>query len=159
MMPTNASLLRSNSVAIFMEPVVISASVRQHDGLHVYWQPKLLDQLRFAIRAKHYSIRTEEAYVHWCKRFILFHQKRHPKAMREPEVAQFLNHLAVNEKVSSSTHNQALSAIVFFYGEVLGLQLGTIQKLERPTHPNDCPSSSRVRRSAGFWPRWMASRH
>ena len=102
-------------------------------------KPKLLDQLRFAIRAKHYSIRTEEAYVHWCKRFILFHQKRHPKAMREPEVAQFLNHLAVNEKVSSSTHNQALSAIVFLYGEVLGLQLGTIQKLERPTRPKRLP--------------------
>jgi integrase len=102
-------------------------------------KPKLLDQVRFAIRAKHYSIRTEEAYVHWAKRYILFHNKRHPKAMREREVGEFLNHLAVRDKVSSSTHNQALSALVFLYGEVLGLQLGTIDKLERPKRPKRLP--------------------
>ncbi len=94
-------------------------------------KPKLLDQVRDAIRAKHYSIRTEEAYVHWIKRYILFHNKRHPSAMREREVSEFLNHLAIRQKVSSSTHNQALSALVFLYGQVLGLQLGTIEKLER----------------------------
>jgi integrase len=98
-----------------------------------------LDQLRIVIRAKHYSIRTEEAYVQWAKRFILFHHKRHPKDMREAEVGQFLNHLAVHGKVSSSTHNQALSALVFLYKEVLGLELGTIDQLERPKRPKRLP--------------------
>lgn len=102
-------------------------------------KPKLLDQVRFTIRAKHYSIRTEEAYVHWAKRFILFHHKRHPKEMREAEVGQFLNHLAVHDKVSSSTHNQALSALVFLYGQVLGLKLGMIDSLERPKRPKRLP--------------------
>lgn len=102
-------------------------------------KPKLLDQVREAIQAKHYSIRTEEAYVHWCKRYILFHHKRHPRAMREHEVAEFLNHLAIHGKVSSSTHNQALSALVFLYGQVLGLQLGTIENLERPKRPKRLP--------------------
>ena len=102
-------------------------------------KPKLLDQVREAIQAKHYSIRTEEAYVHWCKRYILFHHKRHPRAMREREVAEFLNHLAIHGKVSSSTHNQALSALVFLYGQVLGLQLGTIEKRERPKRPKRLP--------------------
>jgi integrase len=102
-------------------------------------KPKLLDQLREVIRAKQYSIRTEEAYVHWAKRFILFHKKRHPSAMREREVGEFLTHLAVRDKVSASTHNQALSAIVFLYREVLGLELGTIEKLERPARPKRLP--------------------
>ena len=77
--------------------------------------------------------------MHWAKRYILFHNKRHPKAMREREVGQFLNHLAVREKISSSTHNQALSALVFLYGEVLGLKLGTIDQLERPKRPKRLP--------------------
>ena len=102
-------------------------------------KPKLLDQLRCAIRAKHYSIRAEEAYVHWAKRFILFHNKRHPKAMREREVAEFLNHLAIHGKVSSSTHNRALSALVFLYGQVLGLQPGITDKLERPKRSRRLP--------------------
>ena len=95
--------------------------------------------MRDAIRAKHYSIRTEQAYVDWSKRFILFHNKRHPSAMREREVGEFLNHLAIHQKVSSSTHNQALSALVFLYGQVLGIQLGTIEKLERPKRPKRLP--------------------
>jgi integron integrase len=102
-------------------------------------KPKLLDQVREVIRAKHYSIRTEQAYVDWAKRFILFHHKRQPKDMREAEVGQFLNHLAIHGKVSSSTHNQALSALVFLYKQVLGLELGTIDKLERPQRPKRLP--------------------
>jgi len=75
---------------------------------------KLLDQVRDAIRLKHYSIRTEETYVDWIKRFILFHGgKRHPRHMGTPEIEAFLTHLAVDRKVAASTQNQALSALLF----------------------------------------------
>ena len=68
-------------------------------------KPKLLDQVRHALRTKHYAVKTEEAYVHWIKRFILFHNKRHPKEMGEKEINEFLTHLAVKEKVAASTQN------------------------------------------------------
>lgn len=86
-------------------------------------KPKLLDQVRQAIRARHYSKRTERTYVDWIKRFIFFHGKRHPSEMAEPEINQFLTDLAVNKKVSASTQNQALSAILFFYQHVLQKQI------------------------------------
>jgi site-specific recombinase XerD len=73
-------------------------------------KPRLLDQVRQTIRRKHYSIRTEEAYVDWIKRYIFFHKKRHPAEMDEREIEQFLNHLAVQKEVAASTQNQALSA-------------------------------------------------
>ena len=82
-------------------------------------KPKLLDQVRQAIRSKHYSIRTEEAYVGWIKRFIFFHGKRHPKEMGRPEIEAFLSHLAVEQKVSASTQNQALNALLFLYRDIL----------------------------------------
>ncbi len=85
--------------------------------------PKLLDQVRYALRRKHYSYRTEQAYVHWIKRFILLHHKRHPKEMGIPEIEAFLTHLAVHEKVAASTQNQALQAILFLYREVLGQEI------------------------------------
>jgi hypothetical protein len=75
--------------------------------------PRLLDRMRDAIRVRQYSIRTEEAYVHWARRFILFHHKRHPSSMGADEVNAFLTHLAVNDNVSASTQGQALSAILF----------------------------------------------
>lgn len=81
--------------------------------------PKLLDQVRQVMRTKHYSIRTEEAYVNWIKRFILFHHKRHPQHLNSPEIEQFLTHLAVEQNVAASTQSQALSAILFLYQEVL----------------------------------------
>src|SRR5262245_11693073 len=80
--------------------------------------PKLLDQVRHAIRRRHYSDRTEKAYVHWIKRFIFFHNKRHPLEMAEPEIAQFLSSLATAGRVSASTQNQALNALLFLYHEV-----------------------------------------
>lgn len=89
---------------------------------------KLLDQVRDAIRTKHYSIRTEKAYVDWIKRFILFHGKRHPKDMGAPEIEAFLTHLAVNEHISASTQNQALAALLFLYREVLR------QDVDLPSH-------------------------
>jgi len=73
--------------------------------------PKLLDQVREAIRIKHYSYRTEESYVAWIRRFILFHQKRHPKDMGTAEITAFLSHLAVKEQVAASTQNQALGEL------------------------------------------------
>jgi len=80
---------------------------------------KLLDQVRDAIRVRHYSYRTEEAYVQWVRRFILFRNKQHPKDMGEIEVEAFLTHLAVQERVAASTQNQAFSALLFLYREVL----------------------------------------
>jgi integron integrase len=80
---------------------------------------KLLDQMRDQLRLKHYSYRTEEAYLDWAKRYILFHGKRHPADLGAPEIQAFLIHLVTQRQVSASTQNQALSAILFLYREVL----------------------------------------
>ena len=88
--------------------------------------PRLLDQVRQKIRLKHYSIRTEQAYIDWVRRYILYHNKRHPKEMGGPEIEAFLTHLAVDKKVASSTQNQALSALLFLYREVLGVELALL---------------------------------
>lgn len=82
-------------------------------------EPQFLDQVAHACRVKHLAYRTEQSYVSWLKRFILFHNKRHPNEMGPPEVRAFLTHLAVNRTASASTQNQALNAIVFMYREVL----------------------------------------
>jgi integron integrase len=86
-------------------------------------EPRLLDQMRGRLRVKHYSIRTEQAYVHWVHRFILVHGKRHPRDLGPPEVEEFLTHLAVRERVSASTQNQAKSAILFLFREVIDREL------------------------------------
>ena len=85
--------------------------------------PKLLDRMRAEIRLRHYSLRTEEAYVDWARRYILFHHKRHPQEMGAGEVAAFLSYLASERGVSASTQNQAKSALLFLYREVLGIEL------------------------------------
>jgi integron integrase len=90
---------------------------------------KLLDQVRDAIRLKHYSIRTEQAYVTWIKRYIYFHNVRHPAEMGTAEIQAFLTHLAVEGNVAASTQNQALSALLFLYKEVLHQDLGPIDAL------------------------------
>ena len=82
-------------------------------------KPRLLDRVRNKIRVEHYSIRTEQAYVDWIRRFILFHGKRHPAQMGAKEVEDFLSHLAVDRNVAASTQNQALSAILFLYPRCL----------------------------------------
>jgi len=92
-----------------------------------------------AIRVPHYSRRTEEAYVHWIKRLIYFHGKRHPETMGEAEVTAFLNHLAVERHVAAATQNQALSAILFLYREVLGRELPWLDGVQRPTRPPRVP--------------------
>ena len=85
-------------------------------------KPRLLDQVKDRIRTLHYSIRTEQSYVGWIKRFILFHDKRHPKDMRKLHIEAFLTHLAVDRKVSASTQNQALHSIFFLYRQVLYIE-------------------------------------
>lgn len=92
---------------------------------------KLLDQVRGKIRLKHYSIRTEQAYTDWIKRFILFFGKKHPRDMGASEIEQFLTHLAVDGKVSASTQNQAKSALLFLYKEVLNLELLWLDNVEQ----------------------------
>ena len=94
-------------------------------------KPKLLDQLREALRSRHYRRRTKTTYCHWIKRFIFFHNVRHPAEMAEPEINAFLTHLAVKEKVSSSTQNQALSALLFLYRHVLGREIGNLGEVIR----------------------------
>jgi integron integrase len=100
---------------------------------------KLLDQVRYLIRLKHYSIRTEQAYTQWIKRFIVFHNKRHPADMAEPEVTAFLSHLAVNLNVAASTQNQALSAILFLYGEVLKKPLNRLDHIQHAKRESRLP--------------------
>jgi integron integrase len=102
-------------------------------------KPKLLDQVRDKIRVKHYSLRTEDAYVQWIKRFILFHGKRHPKDMSAPEVEAFLSHLATQRNVAASTQSQALSAILFLYREVLGIELPWLENVTRAKKPQRLP--------------------
>ena len=102
-------------------------------------QPKLLDQVRERLRLKHYSLRTEESYVHWIKRFIYFHRKRHPAEMGGQEVEAFLTDLAVNGRVAPSTQNQALAALLFLYREVLGRELPWMESIVRAKRPPRLP--------------------
>ncbi len=102
-------------------------------------QPRLLDQVRDRIRLKHYSIRTEDTYVEWIRRFILFHGKRHPREMAAEEVEGLLTHLAVHGRVSASTQNQAKSALLFLYKEVLGEELPWLDNIETAKRPERLP--------------------
>ena len=99
----------------------------------------LLGRVREAIRYKHYSIRTERTYVEWVRRFVRFHGQRHPRDMGAPEVRAFLGHLASEAKVAASTHQQALSALLFLYKEVLGVNLPWLTELDRPKKPKRLP--------------------
>ena len=95
-----------------------------HNKPEIHTKPKLIDQVRIAIQTRHYSRRTEKTYVNWILQYILFHNKKHPQEMGENEVNQFLSHLATKRNVSASTQNQALSAILFLYKNVLHKELG-----------------------------------
>ena len=112
-------------------------------------KPRLLDRVRHRCRVKHYSIRTEKRYVDWIRRFILFHDKRHPAGMGAPEVEAFLTWLAVERNVAPSTQNQALAAILFLYKEVLEIELPWLDGVTRAKKPPRLPvvlSESEVRR-------------
>ena len=101
--------------------------------------PKLLDQVRGKVRLKHYSIRTEQAYVDWIKRFILHFDKRHPRELGAAEVEAFLTHLAVAGNVAAATQNQAKSALLFLYREVLETELPWLDNVERARAPKRLP--------------------
>jgi hypothetical protein len=112
--------------------------------------PRLLDQVRAVLRRGHYSLRTEEAYLDWIKRFIRFHgSKRHPAGMAEAEVAAFLTHLAVAARVAASTQNQALSALLFLYRDVLERPLERVEGVAAVTRParlsRRCPAARLAR--------------
>lgn len=113
---------------------------------------KLLDRMRAALRARHYSIRTEDTYVQWVKRFILFHRKRHPSAMGAEEINAYLTDLAVRRAVSASTQSQALAAILFLYREVLGEEVPWLTELVRAPRRQAVPvvlTRDEVRRLLG----------
>ena len=101
--------------------------------------PKLTDELRKKLRYKHMSYRTEQAYVGWVRRFILFHHKRHPREMGKPEIECYLTYLANDYGVSASTHHQALSALLFLYKEVLGIDLPWLDEIHRPNRTKRLP--------------------
>lgn len=101
--------------------------------------PRLLEQVKNAIQVRHYSIRTEQAYVHWIKNYIYFHNKKHPKDMGDVEITAFLSHLASTRNVSASTQNQALNALVFLYRKVLDIEVGVFKDLVRAKKPKRLP--------------------
>ncbi len=101
--------------------------------------PRLLDRVRGCIRLKHYSLRTEQAYVDWIKRFVLFHGKRHPETMAAAEVESFLTHLAVKQHVAASTQNQAKSALLFMYKHVPVFELPWLDGVEQARTPARLP--------------------
>jgi site-specific recombinase XerD len=102
-------------------------------------RPRLLDRVRVEIRSRHYSPRTERPYVGWIRRFLFFHNLRHPDSMGTQEITQFLSHLATNGGVSASTRNQALSALLFLYRDVLGQELADLDEFVRAKRPARLP--------------------
>jgi len=102
-------------------------------------KPRLLDKMHAVLRVHHYSLRTENTYVQWVKRFILFHKKRHPEEMGKLEVEAFLSYLATDKHVAASTQNQALSAILFLYKKVLNIEIDWIDNVVRAKRPKYLP--------------------
>jgi integron integrase len=132
-----------------------TSSVRSSDSLSGKKTLRLLDQVRVAIRTRHYSQHTEQTYLHWIKRFILFHGKRHPREMGATEIEAFLSDLAIHRKVAASTQNLALSAILFLYRDVLGMDLPWLDGITRAKKPQRRPvvlSRKEVRRVLGELP-------
>jgi len=134
------------AVGITEEPVTLGNRMTSQT---VRPKVKLLDSVRETIRRKHYSLRTESTYIDWIKRYILFHRKRHPAEMGAAEMEQFLNYLAVQKKVAASTQNQALSALVFLYREVLRQDFEWMENLERAKKPARLPASEGTRHPHG----------
>lgn len=123
------------------EPVEVEPSLRpvRAPDTREPPHPKLLDQARQVMHTRHYSYRTEKAYIGWMKRFIVLHQKRHPAEMGEAEIGQFLSRLASDSHVSASTQNQALNALLFLYREVLGKEIGYVHGVVRAKRPKRLP--------------------
>lgn len=115
--------------------------------------PRLLDQVREAMHTRRYNARTEEIFTAWIRRFVLFHDKRHPDQMAEPEVVRFLSHLAVEQHVSPSAQTQARAALVFLYRHVLDRPLGRLDGIIRAKRPAAPIRSDRPTRVAGDSPK------
>jgi len=120
--------------------------------------PRLLEQVRAEIRARHYSRRTEDAYVHWIRRFIVFHGRRHPRELGAPEISAFVTWLAVERHVAASTQNQALSGVLFLYREVLRQEVGVVELLRGRGCRRRCRSSSALPRYGRCDTSWPVSR-
>ena len=103
-------------------------------------QPRLMEQVHYAVRRRYFSPRTEEAYRYWIRQYIYFNGKRHPAELGEPEVTAFLNYLATKRKVAAATQNQALSALLFLYKHVLGRELAWLDGLQRASRPVRLPT-------------------
>lgn len=121
-----------------MEATIAKRGVAQ--GVEGGPKVRLMDEVRARIRARHYSLRTEQAYVGWIRQFILANGMRHPRTLGGPEVEAFLTRLAVERRVAASTQNQALSALLFLYREVLGIQLPWMEAVVRAKRPRRLPS-------------------
>jgi len=137
-----ALAIRSNSKISYsilsVGAFTLTLAVRETSPAHAP-KPRPLDQVREAVRARHYSRRTEKAYIHWIKRYIFFHGKRHPAELGASEVTAFLTSLAVHDKVAASTQNQALSALLFLYREVLSVELPWLDDVIRAKRPQHLP--------------------
>jgi integron integrase len=106
---------------------------------HMHTQPGLLAVARERMRTRHLALRTEHAYLHWLRRYVAFHERRHPRELGAPEVEQFLTHLAVDRKVSAATQNQALQALLFLYRHVLEIELPWLNEITRAAHSQRLP--------------------
>ena len=118
------------------QPSFTAMSIPESEGPH---KLKFLEEVRRALRLRHYSIRTEQTYLDWIRQFIVFHGKRHPKDLGEVEVSAFLTYLATDRQVAASTQNQALSALLFLYQQFLQQKLGFLDNVERAKRPAKLP--------------------
>lgn len=137
--PLPAAEIAIASVSSFLYPHYIGGSAMNTPHSSQPGKPRLLDQVRETIRVKHYSPKTEDAYVGWIRRYILFHGKRHPSEMGADQVAQFLSHLALKRHVAASTQNQAFHALLFLYRQVLHIELGEVVDAVRAKKPKRLP--------------------
>ena len=122
-----------------MPPPASAFNIFPPDTPKAMQKPKLLDRVRAVARVRHLSLRTEQAYSDWIRRFVLFHQKRHPEQMGAEEIRLFLSYLAVEGRVSASTQNVALCALLFLYRDVLGIELPYVRGIQRAKRPTRVP--------------------
>src|SRR5207247_4366861 len=137
--PRRATRAASNEESKMTEQLVASITPFPGTVPGPHQPPRLLDRVRIAIRTRHYSLRTEEAYVGWIRRYIFFHNKRHPQEMGEPEINSFLSGLAVKDRVRASTQNHALSALLFLYRHVLEKPFPPLENVVRAKRPIRLP--------------------
>ena len=135
----SAGHARGNPQSSAEVPALPRRSRRRLEGFRPNPAARLLDQCREVLRFHHFSYRTEQSYVDWIRRFIVFHNKRHPKEMGQMEIGRFLSHLAVAGQVSASTQNQALHALLFLYHDVLGTDPGWLDDFARAKRPQRLP--------------------